>query len=252
VAALLDEFRYAMPGTIRRLWVRPTQHFQGHREHCAPGVQEAAVALVVRHVKPTAGVLDLASGSGAMLARLQDVGFSDLHGVRRDLETFGIPETPSPEGTDVRTLDLDRDFAPHYDRRFGLIVSVEVVEHLESPRHFLRQAWELLDDGGHLLLTTPNVANWIGRLRFLLSGDLRWFDAHSYHKIHHISPSTDAQMRAMLGDAGFRIVEATTAGSFLGPLQVVATALVSLPFLALAGRRAWGDCNVYLASKAPR
>jgi len=148
-----------MPGTIKRLWVRPTRHFKGHREHCAPGVQEAAVALVRRHVTPAAGVLDLASGSGAMLARLRDVGFCDLHGVRRCLETFGIPETPSPEGSDVCTLDLNGNFARHYDRRFALVVSVEVVEHLDSPRHFLRQARELLDDGGHLLLTTPNVVN---------------------------------------------------------------------------------------------
>jgi len=238
-----------MPDGIKRLWVRPTQHYKGHREHCAPDTQEAAIALVMRHVPPTAGVLDIASGSGAMLARLQDAGFTDFCGVRRSLETFGIPETPSPEGTDIRTLDLNRDFALGFDRRFALIASVEVVEHLESPRHFLRQVWELLDDGGHLLLTTPNVANWIGRLRFLASGDLRWFDARSYRRIHHIAPSTDAQMRAMLEDAGFRIVGTTTAGSFLGPLQIVVTAPLSLPFLALFGRRVWGDCNIYLARK---
>jgi SAM-dependent methyltransferase len=242
-----------MPATIRSgLWVRSTKHYKGHREHCAPGAQEAAVALVVRHVAPAAGVVDLGSGSGAMLARLQDVGFTDLHGVARDLEVFGVPETPSPEGSDVRTLDLNGEFARYYDRRFALVVSVEVVEHLESPRRFLRQAWELLDDGGHLLLTTPNVANWIGRLRFFLSGDLRWFDARHYHRIRHISPSTDAQMRAMLEDCGYRVVDATSAGSFLGPLQALVTAPLSLPFLALFGRRAWGDCNVYLARKVTR
>ena len=239
-----------MPGTLRRLWVRPTGHFEGHREHCAPGVQEAAIALIRRHVPPSAGVLDLASGSGAMLARLRAVGFTDLHGVRRDIETFGVPETPSPEGTDVRTLDLNDDFAPRYDRRFALVVSVDVVEHLAAPRHFLRQVRHLLDDGGHLLLTTPNVANWIGRLRFLATGDLRWFDAHHQRRLRHISPVTDAQMRGMLDEAGFRFVDATAAGSFLGPLQVVATAVVSLPFVAIFGRRAWGDCNVYLARKA--
>lgn len=187
-----------------------------------------------------------------MLARLRDVGFTDLHGVARDLEVFGVPETPSPEGSDVRRLDLNGEFARHYDRRFALAVAVEVVEHLESPRHFLRQAWELLDDGGHLLLTTPNVANWIGRLRFLLSGDLRWFDARSYQRIRHISPTTDAQMRSMLAGCGYRVVAAATAGSFLGPLQVLATAPLSLPFLALFGRRVWGDCNVYLARKVMR
>ena len=234
------------------LWQRPFRQFKGHREHCAPGVQEAAVELVVRHVTPTSGVLDLASGSGSMLARLREAGFRDLNGVRRDLEVFGVPETPSPEEADVRTLDLNGEFARHYDRRLTLIVSVEVIEHLSSPRDFLRQVWELLDEGGHLLLTTPNVANWIGRLRFLVSGDLRWFDARSYERIRHISPITDSQMRSMLTELGFRVVAATSAGSFLGPLQVLVTAPLSLPFLALFGRRAWGDCNVYLARKTSR
>ncbi len=242
-----------MPAPRRRsLWVRPTGSFKGHREHCAPGVQEAALALVVRHVAPAAGVLDLGSGSGAMLARVQEVGFTDLHGVMRDLEVFGVPESPSPEGADVRAIDLNGEFARHYDRRFALLVSIEVVEHLESPRSFLRQAWELLEPGGHLLLTIPNVANWIGRLRFLVSGDLRWFGARDYRRIRHISPTTDAQMRSMLEHCGYRVVDATAAGSFLGPLQALVTAPLSLPFLALLGRRGWGDCNVYLAQKVAR
>jgi hypothetical protein len=35
----------------------------------------------------------------------------------------------------------------------------------------------------------------------------------------------------------------------MGPLQVLVTAPLSLPFLALFGRRGWGDCNIYLAKK---
>ena len=234
---------------LSRLWRRSSGNFKGHREHCAPGNQQAAVKLVVRHVPPTSGVLDLGSGSGSMLARVSEEGFRDLHGVERDLEVFGTPEKPGVEGPSFLELDLNDDFASHFARRFSLIISSEVIEHLDSPRDFLRQVWGLLDEGGHLLLTTPNVANWVGRLRFLVLGDLRWFDAPSYDRIRHITPITDAQMRGMLPELGFEMVATTSAGSFMGPLQVLLTAPLSLPFVALFGRRGWGDCNIYLARK---
>jgi SAM-dependent methyltransferase len=218
--------------------------------HCAPGLQEAAMKLLLEHVRPSAGVLDLGSGSGAMLARLREAGFQDLHGVERDIEVFGMPETPGPEEARFVRLDLNGDFASHYARRFALLVSIEVIEHLDSPRDFLRQAWQLLEEGGHLLLTTPNVANWVGRLRFLVLGELRWFDPPCYERLRHVSPITDSQMRGMLPELGFDLVASTSAGSFMGPLQMLATALLSLPFLAAYGRRVWGDCNVYLARRA--
>lgn len=234
---------------MSELWRRSSGQFQGYRMHCSPGTQEAAVKLLLRHVAPSSGVLDLASGSGAMLARVREVGFRDLHGVERDLEVFGMPETRIPEEVSFVGLDLNGDFASHYSRRFSLIMSSEVIEHLDSPRHFLRQVWQLLEPDGHLLLTTPNVANWVGRLRFLVLGELRWFDHRSYHRLRHISPIPDSQMRAMLPELGFELVGATSAGNFMGPLQELLTAPLSLPFLALLGRRGWGDCNIYLARR---
>lgn len=232
------------------LWRRTPGSFHGHRTHCAPGTQEAAVDLLVRHVAPTRGVLDLGSGSGALLARLRERGFADLHGVEREIEVFGMPESPVPEEASFAALDLNGEFASHYARRFALIVSSEVIEHLDAPRDFLRQVWQLLEEGGHVLLTTPNVASWVGRLRFLVLGELRWFDADCYHRLRHVSPITDTQMRAMLAELGFDVVATTSAGSFMGPLQVLVTLPLSLPLRAVCGRRVWGDCNIYLARKA--
>jgi SAM-dependent methyltransferase len=207
------------------------------------------VKLLVRHVSARPGVLDLGSGSGAMLARVRDEGFSDLHGVERDLEAFGVPETPAPDGVNFLELDLNDGFASHFERTFALVMSSEVIEHLDSPRGFLTQVFELVEPGGHLLLTTPNVANWVGRLRFLVLGELRWFDESSYRRIRHISPLPDTPLRGMLEETGFELVGTDCAGSFMGPLQVLVTAPLSLPFLALFGKRVWGDCNIYLARK---
>lgn len=235
---------------MRGLWWREGEHYGGHRVHGPPGAQEAAFSLLLQHDPPRTGVLDLASGSGAMLARLGEAGFQDLHAVARVSGTFGRShETAGPGEASFESLDLNRPFAGHYERRFGVVVSSEVIEHLDSPRAFLQQVFDLLEPGGYLLLTTPNVANWVGRLRFLVVGELRWFDRRLTRTLHHVSPIPDPQMRLMLEELGFDLVATTSAGSFFGPLATLVTAPISLPFLLLAGRRAWGDCNVYLATK---
>lgn len=237
---------------LKRLWWREGERYRGHRVHGPSGTQEAAVSLLLRHDPPRTGALDLASGSGAMLARLADAGFRDLHAVARTPGTFGHSfEADGADEAGRRCLDLNQPFAGHYDRRFGVVVSSEVIEHLDSPRAFLQQVFELLEPGGYLLLTTPNVANWAGRLRFLVFGELRWFDRRLARALHHVSPLPDAPMRLMLEELGFDLVAATSAGTFFGPLAALVTAPLSLPFVLLSGRRAWGDCNVYLAAKPP-
>ena len=101
----------------------------------------------------------------------------------------------------------------------------------------------------YLLLTTPNIANWVGRLTFLLTGEIRWFDETQYRFMQHISPITDTQMRLMLDELGYRLVESSSAGSFYGPLKRLVTAPISLTFRAIFGQRVWGDCNIYLAAR---
>jgi ubiquinone/menaquinone biosynthesis C-methylase UbiE len=51
------------------------------------------MSLLLRYNPPCSSVLDLASGSGAMLARLGDNGFTDLQAVELDVEKFRLGGT---------------------------------------------------------------------------------------------------------------------------------------------------------------
>lgn len=235
---------------MRELWWRRPGSYKGYQLHCAPGTQEGALALLMRHRPAGGSVLDVASGSGAILARLRDFGFRDLEAVVRDPEVCGhCPETWGDDVIPRAKLDLNGTFSEHYRRRFSLVISSEVIEHVDSPRAFLAELSSLLEDRGHLLVTTPNVANWIGRIRFLVYGELRWFDRDGARRLRHISPLTDAQAEAMFEELGFEVLATTTAGSFNGPLRALACAPLSLLFRIVFGRRAWGDCSIYLCRK---
>jgi SAM-dependent methyltransferase len=227
------------------MWTLPIGDYHGLPMRCAPMTHESAAALIARHGIKNGPVLDVASGSGAMLARLRDTGFTGLHAIELDREKFHL------KGVDPRPLDLNHDFAPAFaGQRFNLITAIEIIEHLDNPRHFLRQLRQLLSDGGHLLLSTPNIANVVGRLKFLLRGEVRYFDEPQYNYNHHITPIPHTQMRLLLREVGYDLVDHMTAGSFDGLLKRVVFAPLRTCFRLLTRGAIDGEVNLYLARRA--
>lgn len=60
---------------------------------------------------------------------------------------------------DALVVDANKDL-PFEDNSFDLIWCSEVIEHLEDPFHFKKEADRLLKPGGMLALTTPNSGFW--------------------------------------------------------------------------------------------
>ena len=227
-----------------KLWTLPPPHYNGLLARCAPGMHEA-VATLLRQQGITGGsVLDIAAGTGALLARLRDAGFSDLSAIELDTGAFALP------GVTPLAADLNLDFASAVGRQFDLITAIEIIEHLDSPRHFLREAWKLLAPGGRLVLSTPNIAHWVGRVWFMARGELRNFKEMDYHHQRHISPINHTHVRLMLKEVGFELMDFRTAGSFYGPLKRLVTAPATVAFRLLCGPLASGDAVIYIAKRS--
>jgi len=58
---------------------------------------------------------------------------------------------------------------------------VEVIEHLENPRHTLRQTKSLLKKAGVIFLATPNASGLYSLIRFFFAGGMAMFTHQSYH-----------------------------------------------------------------------
>ena len=225
------------------LWSLPLSSFDGLSVRCAPGVHETVADLIVAKVPVLSATLDLAAGTGAFLARLKQHGFTNLSAVELDTKHFAL------KGIEPLSVDLNSDFSRAFERRFDLVTAIEIIEHLDSPRHFLHEIWNLLKPGAYLALSTPNIAHWVGRLRFATSGELRYFRERDYHHQRHISPIADGHMRLMLKEIGFDLIEQTTAGSFWGPLKRAAAAPAELLARGLFGSIITGDVCIYLVQK---
>jgi 2-polyprenyl-3-methyl-5-hydroxy-6-metoxy-1,4-benzoquinol methylase len=91
------------------------------------------------------------------------------------------------------------------------IYAFEIIEHVFDYDDFLRNLHESLNDGGILVLSTPNVLAPRNRIKVMLGKD-DWF-ACKYH-VHYFSPH---MMRVSLEKNGFEVLEVTSKGkiSFL-------------------------------------
>ncbi len=57
-------------------------------------------------------------------------------------------------------FDAERDVFPYPDEHFDLVIAGEIIEHLTyDPMHLLLESRRILQEGGRLLVTTPNIAS---------------------------------------------------------------------------------------------
>ncbi len=129
---------------------------------------------------PRGRVLDLGAGEGAFSARLIERGF-DVTAVELMPSRFQL-------SIPCHHLDLNKDIHCAFTEKFDLIVAIEIIEHLENPRHFIKQCLSLLHGSGYLLVTSPNVESWMSRIRYLRDGRLFWFSEPDYTNMGHITP----------------------------------------------------------------
>ena len=230
---------------MKQLWRLTSHSYRGLPIRCAPGVHAASLELLQSRVPLSARVLDLASGSGAFLARLKDAGFPDLLGVERERSSYLLADVP------CLSVDLDRPFAEAIGSSFDVVTAIEIIEHLSSPIAFLQEAAKLLSPGGLLLVSTPNVSEWQSRIKFLLQGRLRYFDERQYRFQRHISPIFPALAPFMLEEAGLEVVTMTTVGSFDGPLRRHTIGAATSTLARITGARdAVGECLLFVGRRA--
>jgi SAM-dependent methyltransferase len=104
----------------------------------------------------------------------------------------------------VVTADVERDGFPFPLASFDALVFADVLEHLLDPWRVLREAVEVLADGGVVVASIPNVQN-IDVLRRLLRG--RWdYRERGILDFGHLRFFTLHSIRTLFAQAGLTVV----------------------------------------------
>lgn len=166
-----------------------------------PGFHQLLFDMIVKEVSPGARILDCGAGPGALALRLKDAGFA-VEAIEQDRSVYQVEDVP------CHYLDLNSPFAEAIPSHFDAITAIEIIEHLENPRHFLRQCYRLLVPDGIVLLTTPSVESVPARLRFLVTGNFRSFDSNeTVSEPTHITPIQSYLFEKAAESSGFEVLQ---------------------------------------------
>ena len=113
-------------------------------------------------------VLDIATGHGALAQRVIDT-YKNIHLDCNDIS----PKIQVNGARKFFTTDLNEDF--DFNEKYDVILAIEIIEHLESPFHFLRYIQRNLKENGIIILTTPAIDSLYDRLFFLFNGYSYYF-----------------------------------------------------------------------------
>jgi 2-polyprenyl-3-methyl-5-hydroxy-6-metoxy-1,4-benzoquinol methylase len=140
--------------------------------------------LIHAHAPERPRVLDLGCGLGWFTERLAEIG--EAHGI--DLSPEGIA-TAKVRRPDITYLAGNVYDAPLPRNHFDVVVSQEVIAHVEDQPKYVELAAEVLKPGGYLIITTGN--------KFVMDrlGDVGW---HPYPPEHIERELSRGRLRKML------------------------------------------------------
>ncbi len=107
---------------------------------------------------------------------------------------------------EVYLIDLEADNWPTelLEKKFDIIISAEVIEHLLMPEDLLKKLKKLLKTDGELVITTPNFLVWSNRIKMLFGKFT--YQAGGFWCRDHIHFFTLPELKKMLIDGGWEIV----------------------------------------------
>jgi 2-polyprenyl-3-methyl-5-hydroxy-6-metoxy-1,4-benzoquinol methylase len=117
----------------------------------------------------------------------------------------------------VEFVRADLDAAlPLADASVDVAAAVEVIEHLENPRAFVRELVRITRPGGWIVLTTPNQLSALSLLTLMIKGQFSAFQDADYPA--HRTAVLDMDLRRIARECGLVEVDIAYSGRGRVPL----------------------------------
>jgi 2-polyprenyl-3-methyl-5-hydroxy-6-metoxy-1,4-benzoquinol methylase len=163
----------------------------------SPGRYDRECGLLHRTCA-TGRVLDVGCATGSFLVAAQKAGFVEVEGL--DIARPSV-EFAQRQGLSVRVGDFTQAIFPA--ERFDVVTMWATLEHLASPRSFVREAYRVLSPGGLLAVSVPN---WNSLTHLVIGNKDRYIGSD------HLNYFDSKTLRRLLEDAGFVIARTETRG----------------------------------------
>jgi 2-polyprenyl-3-methyl-5-hydroxy-6-metoxy-1,4-benzoquinol methylase len=162
-----------------------------------PGRYETECGLLFR-TGAKGRLLDVGCATGSFLVAAQNSGFVEVEGL--DIARPSV-EFAQRQGLPARVGDFTQGIFPA--ERFDVVTMWATLEHLASPRSFVREAYRVLSPGG---LVAVSVPNWNSLTHLIIGSKDRYIGSD------HLNYFDSKTLRRLLEDAGFVIARTETRG----------------------------------------
>jgi 2-polyprenyl-3-methyl-5-hydroxy-6-metoxy-1,4-benzoquinol methylase len=158
--------------------------------------------IFVEEARKYSSVLECGCSSGFVSRLISKDGGPSVVGIEYDREAAAEARKFCQR---VLNTDLNRPgWSAEVGGRFDLITFGDVLEHLVDPSATLREAKQLLNPGGRILISLPNIAHWSIRAKLLLG---RWdYQPTGLMDYTHLRFFTTVTGRRMIEEAGYKII----------------------------------------------
>lgn len=147
-------------------------------------------------------VLDIGCGAGALGACLKRINpLVVVHGLDISAEA-GVAAAGRLDR--FACVDLDCSPLPDFATKYDLIIVGDVLEHLKRPDTLLKSLHTVLKEGGGLIVSVPNIANYSIRLR-LLFGRFAYTETGILDR-SHLRFFTHASICSLVTACGYDVV----------------------------------------------
>ena len=182
-------------------------------------------------------IIDLGCGNGMLLPFVRG-RFDRYTGVD------AIRHASFPGDAEFIKCDLDNCQTPLPDACADVVAGVEIIEHLENPRAFLREMARLTRPGGWVVVTTPNQLSLLSL--FTLIVKQRFSAFQDAHYPAHLTALLEVDLRRIAAEC--KLVDVAIAYSHKG--RIVFTSWHYPDFLAALFPRAMSDNLLLIGRKA--
>ena len=143
--------------------------------------------------------LDYGCGPGTFIGN-----YSKLESVGVDISEIQISFAKKKYGSNFEFFNTSQIEQENFNKKFDVITSIELIEHLtdEEILKLLDDLYDLLDEGGILVLTTPNFSSTYSLIELAVN----IFGKVSY-KEQHINKFNKSRLLELLNQSNFEKIE---------------------------------------------
>jgi ubiquinone/menaquinone biosynthesis C-methylase UbiE len=171
--------------------------------------QDVSIALLNEVIKSSPdqpeNLLSVACSTGVMERQMKKKLGLNIYGVDG---AFSALSTAQKRG--IQLVCSDVSSLPFKDNFFDYVYAGEIIEHVFDVQNFISELNRVMRVGGHLVLTTPNLAKIDDRVKFLFGISPRQVAPLHEYLYLHIRPFTASSITAALTANGFTNISVKT------------------------------------------